>query len=187
MFKDIRNLKFKYFRMFDYKNTRSYSIILGHFIKQKELLKAFFKWGIKNLEMVPFIPSFGYSHGAKKDKERSMCFLMTTAGNMENFSPKDIEMSMTSFVRSSFYSIVFIFKKGEKFLPKLNVEGICFRYVFEKKFSWAYVYIMSLKKDFFGKREQIIQELEKLTEKNVIFGVRYFDSIAPERADYIKP
>jgi hypothetical protein len=143
--------------MFDYKNTRSYGIILGHFIKQKELLKAFFKWGIKNLEIVPFIPSFGHSHGPKKDKERSLCFLMTTAGNMDNFSPKDIEMSMTSYVRSSFYSIVFIFKKGEKFLPKLNVEGIFFRYVFEKKFSWAYVYVMSLKKDFFGKREQIIE------------------------------
>jgi hypothetical protein len=49
VFKDIRNLKFRYFRMFDYPNTRSYHIILGHFIRQKELLKAFFKWNLKNL------------------------------------------------------------------------------------------------------------------------------------------
>lgn len=35
VFKDIRNLKFRYFRMFDYKNTRSYNIMLGHFVRQK--------------------------------------------------------------------------------------------------------------------------------------------------------
>lgn len=35
VFKDIRNLKFRYFRMFDYPNTRSYNIILGNFIRQK--------------------------------------------------------------------------------------------------------------------------------------------------------
>lgn len=36
--KDIRNLKFRYFRMFDFPNTRSYKIILGNIIKQKEFL-----------------------------------------------------------------------------------------------------------------------------------------------------
>lgn len=46
---------------------------------------------------------------------------------------------------------------------------------------------MSLKKDFFTKRDQIVKEIEKLTERNVIFGVRYFDHISPDRADYIKP
>ena len=116
-----------------------------------------------------------------------MCFLMTTSGNTENFSPKDIEMSMLPFVRDNFYSIVLIFKKGEKYLPKLFVEGVFFRYVFEKNFAWAYVYIMSLKKEFFAKRDEIVGEIGKLTEKNLIFGVRYFDNISPDRANYIKP
>lgn len=35
VFKEMRNLKFRYFRMFDYPNTRSYNIILGNVIKQK--------------------------------------------------------------------------------------------------------------------------------------------------------
>lgn len=49
VFKEIRNLKFRYFRMFDYPNTRSYNIILGNMIKQKQFLKSFSKWSLKNL------------------------------------------------------------------------------------------------------------------------------------------
>lgn len=49
VFKEMRNLKFRYFRMFDYPNTRSYKIILGYIIRQKEFLKAFIKWNMKNL------------------------------------------------------------------------------------------------------------------------------------------
>ena len=94
---------------------------------------------------------------------------------------------MGPFIKSTFYSVVFIFKQGEKYLPKLSVEGIFFKYVFEKRFSWAYVYILSLKKEFFDKRDDIIREIEKLNEKNAIFGVRYFDNLSPERSEYMKP
>ena len=64
---------------------------------------------------------------------------------------------MAPFVKSNFYSIALIFKKGEQYLPKLNVNGIYFRYVFEKNLSWAYLYIMSLKKEFFAKRDEIVK------------------------------
>ena len=58
-----------------------------------------------------------------------------------------------AFVRDNFYSIILILKKGEKYLPKLSVDGVVFKFVFEKKFSWAYVYIMCLKKEFYAKRD----------------------------------
>jgi len=41
-------------------------------------------------------------------------------------------------------------------------------------------------KEFFAKRKEIIKEIEKPTEKNVIFDVRYFDNIAPSRSEYIR-
>ena len=78
---------------------------------------------------------------------------MTTSSNTENFSPKDIELSIMPFVKDNFYSIALIFKKGEKYLPKLSLDGVFFKFVFEKKFSWAYVYIMCLKQDFYAKRD----------------------------------
>ena len=53
--------------MFDFRNTRSYKIIIGHFIKQKELLKGFSKWSLKNIEIVPYIPTFNKTN-PKKDK-----------------------------------------------------------------------------------------------------------------------
>ncbi len=84
---------------------------------------------------------------------------MTTIGNIDNFSPKEIESNLTPFIKNTFYSIVFIFKKGEKYLPKLAVDGIQFRYVFEKRQSWAYLYILCLKKEFFEKREEIIKAI----------------------------
>lgn len=115
--------------MFDYRNSRSYSIILGHFVRQREFIKAFLKWSLKSIEIVPFIPNFGH-HGPKKDKEKSLCFLMTTVGNMENFSAKEIENNFVPFIKNNFYAIVLIFKQGEKSLPKLSVEGIFFKYVF---------------------------------------------------------
>lgn len=46
---------------------------------------------------------------------------------------------------------------------------------------------MCLKKDFFSKRDEIVEEIGKLAERNLIFGVRYFDNISPDRANYIKP
>ena len=72
-------------------------------------------------------------------------------------------------------------------MPKLNVEGIFFKYVFEKRLSWGYIYILCLKKDFFEKRDLITKEIEKLAEKNIIFGVRYFNNLSPQRSEYIKP
>lgn len=55
---------------------------------------------------------------------------MTTVGNMENFSAKEIENNLVPFIKNNFYAIVLIFKQGEKSLPKLLVEGIFFKYVF---------------------------------------------------------
>jgi hypothetical protein len=46
---------------------------------------------------------------------------MTTVGNVENFSPKEIENNLGPFIRNTFYSVNLIFKQCEKYLPKLSV------------------------------------------------------------------
>lgn len=81
---------------------------------------------------------------------------MTTIGSFDNFSPKEIENSLAMFIKNNFYSIVLIFRKGDKYLPKLMVEGVVFKYVGERRLPWGYVYVMCLKKNFFDKREAII-------------------------------
>jgi hypothetical protein len=111
---------------------------------------------------------------------------MATVGNMDNFSPKEIENSLSPYIKNNFYANVLIFRQGEKFLPKLNVEGITFKYVFERKYSWAYLFILSTKSDFFAKRDKIIEQVEEFSAKNFIYGVRYFNNISPQRPESTK-
>lgn len=111
---------------------------------------------------------------------------MATLGNMDNFSPKEIENSLSPYIKNNFYANVLIFRQGEKFLPKLNVEGITFKYVFERKYSWAYLFILSPKSDFFAKRDKIIEQIEEFSAKNFIYGVRYFNNISPQRPESTK-
>ena len=94
---------------------------------------------------------------------------------------------MVPCIKNNFYTVVLIFRKPDKYLPKLTVEGVFFKYVSERKLPWGYVYIMSLKKTFFEKRNEIIKEVEKLSERKLIFGTRFFNNLSPQRSEYIKP
>ena len=67
-FKEIRNLKFRFFRMYDFPNTRSYNLIIRNFIQGNHLLKAFIKWSLRSLELVDYIPDFTQQKTSKQKK-----------------------------------------------------------------------------------------------------------------------
>jgi hypothetical protein len=61
-------------------------------------------------------------------------------------------MHFCAFIRNTFFVIVFIFKGKSPDLPKLEAEGLNFRYVKERKFNRSYVYVMGLKSELESKK-----------------------------------